>query len=215
METTVILDAGSRIEPQAGERFVEKIQYYASQAPYLVLTGSLPPSLPADFYAEIVSRVKGFPGLEVCIDCSGEALRLAVDRGVQVIKVNSKEFQASFLGGEVWSLAGALDIFTCLEKKGLKLLVITDGPQGAFVFPAGGSPFRVFTKVERWVSTAGAGDTFMAGLLLSFRRGLSVEEATCYASAAAAAKLMQVVCGSLRQEDLEGFLPLTRLERLF
>jgi sugar/nucleoside kinase (ribokinase family) len=55
----------------------------------------------------------------------------------------------------------------------------------------------------------------MAGLLLGFRRGLSIENATCYASAAAAAKLMQVVCGSLRPEDLENFLPVTSLERLF
>jgi 1-phosphofructokinase family hexose kinase len=215
METTVILDAGSRIEVEAGERFVQKIQDYASQAPYLVLTGSLPPSLPAGFYAEIVSRVKAFPGLDVCMDCSGEALRLAVDQGVQVIKVNSKEFQASFLGGEGWSLNGALDTFACLEKKGLKLLVITDGPQGAYIFPSGGSPFCVFTKVEKWVSTAGAGDTFMAGLLLGFRRGLSVEDATCYASAAAAAKLMQIVCGNLRPEDLDRFLPETNLKRLF
>jgi fructose-1-phosphate kinase PfkB-like protein len=56
MQTTVILDAGSGVEPEAGERFVQKIQDYASQAPYLVLTGSLPPSLPAGYYAEIVSR---------------------------------------------------------------------------------------------------------------------------------------------------------------
>ena len=212
MQTTVVLDSGSCVEPGAGQRLVEKIQDYAAQAPYLVLTGSLPPELPSRYYAEIVSQAKDFPGLKVCLDCSGEPLRLAVEQGAQVVKVNAKEFHSSFLGGERWNPATALEIFACLEKKGLELLVITDGPQGAYVFSSGGSPFRILTRVEQWVSTAGAGDTFMAGLLLGLGRGSSLEEAACYASAAAAAQLQQVVCGSLCREDLERFLPVTSVE---
>ena len=114
-----------------------------------------------------------------------------------------------------WNPNRALEIFACLEKKGLKLLVITDGPQGAYVFSDEASPFRVFTKVERWVSTAGAGDTFMAGLLMGLKRRLTLEAASCYASAAAAAQLQQVVCGSLQMEDLERFLPVTGIEKVF
>jgi 1-phosphofructokinase family hexose kinase len=215
MQTTVVLDSGSSVEPEVGERLIQKIQMYADQAPFLVLTGSLPPELPASYYAEIVSRVKFTPGLNICLDCAGKALRQAVEEGVQVIKVNAKEFQSSFLEGKDWNPAEAFDIFTCLEAKGLKLLVITDGPQGAYVFSSGTAPYRVITKVERWISTAGAGDTFMAGLLLSLKRGLSLEAATCYASAAAAAQLQQVVCGSPRLADLEHFLPATSVEKFF
>jgi fructose-1-phosphate kinase PfkB-like protein len=214
MQTTVILDSGSPLEPGAGERLKQKILDYAGQSPYLVLTGSLPPALPSNYYAGIVSSVKHFKGLDVCLDCSGEPLRLAVDQGAQVVKVNVKEFQTCFLCGENWKPARALEIFASLEEKGLKLLVVTDGPQGAFVFSPGRSPFRVFTKVDRWVSTAGAGDTFMAGLLLSLGRGFSLEESSRYASAAAAAQLLQVVCGSLVSNDLERFLLVTGLEEV-
>jgi 1-phosphofructokinase family hexose kinase len=214
MQTTVILDSGSFLEPGAGERLVQKILACAAQAPYLVLTGSLPPSLPPSYYAGIVSQVKSTPALNICLDCSGEPLRQAVDQGVQVVKVNVKEFQTSFLCGENWKPARALEIFDSLEEKGLKLLVVTDGPQGAFVFSSGRSPFRVFTRVDRWVSTAGAGDTFMAGLLLSLGRGFSLEESARYASAAAAAQLLQVVCGSLVLEDVERFLLVTGLEEV-
>jgi 1-phosphofructokinase family hexose kinase len=212
MQTTVILDAGSLLEPGAGSRLEQKILGYADQAPYMVLTGSLPPSLPSSYYAGIVSQVKSFSGPDVCLDCSGEPLRLAVDQGVQVIKVNVKEFQASFLCGETWNPSSALEIFASLREKGLKLLVVTDGPRGAFVFSSGGPPFRVFTKVDRWVSTAGAGDTFMAGLLLGLGGGFTLEESARYASAAAAAQLLQVVCGSLVLDDLERFLLVTGLE---
>ena len=213
MQTTVVLDSGTSVEPEAADILIRRIQDYASQAPYLVLTGSLPPTLPSHYYADIVQRVKNQPNLEICVDCSGEALRLAVEAGVQVIKVNFMEFRDSFTAGESWNLSSAIDTFAWLEKKGLKLLVITMGRQGAYIFASGMAPFRVITQVEKWVSTAGAGDTFMAGMLLGLGRGYSLEAATCYASAAAAAQLQQVVCGRLNQEDLDYYLPATRIER--
>jgi len=215
MQNTVFLDSGSSVDSEAGDQLMNKIRAYASRAPFLVLTGSLPPSLPPRYYADIVQEVREIPGLRVCLDCSGEALRLAVENGASVIKVNAKEFQESFLEKEGdWSLQDARPVFACLRTSGVELLIITDGPQGAYIFPAGEEPFRVVTQVKKWVNTAGAGDTFLAGLLLGFNRGLSLEAATCYASAAAAAKLQQVVCGSLRLEDLNYFLPLTRMEKL-
>jgi 1-phosphofructokinase family hexose kinase len=216
MQTTVILDSGSSINLDAGDQLIRKIQAYASRAPFLVLTGSLPPSFPSKYYADIVREVRGIPGLRVCLDCSGETLRLAVENGAQVIKVNSKEFQETFSKKDVaWDLRDVHRTFTSLTRSGVELLVITDGSRGAYIFPAGEEPFRVVTQVEKWVNTAGAGDTFMAGLLLGFNRGFSIEEATSYASAAASAKLQQIVCGDLRLEDVYRFLPMTRVERLF
>ena len=214
MQTTVVLDSGTSVEPEAAEILIQRIQDYASQAPYLVLTGSLPPTLPSHYYADIVQRVKNQPNLEICVDCSGEALRLAVEAGVQVIKVNFMEFRDSFTAGESWNLSSATDTFAWLEKKGLKLLVITMGRQGAYIFTPGMAPFQVTTKVGKWVSTAGAGDTFMAGMLLGLGRGDSLVSAMCYASAAASAQLQQVICGQLSLEDLESFLPETRVEKV-
>jgi 1-phosphofructokinase family hexose kinase len=212
MQTTVVLDSGARVEQEAAEILIQRIQDYASQAHYLVLTGSLPPTLPSHYYADIIQRIKNRPNLEICVDFSGEALRLAVEAGVHVIKVNCLEFRDSFTSGESWNLSSATDTFAWLERKGLKLLVITQGRQGAYVFASGMAPFRVITRVENWVSTAGAGDTFMAGMLLGLGRGNSLETAMCYASAAAAAQLQQVMCGQLSLEDLESYLNETRVE---
>jgi fructose-1-phosphate kinase PfkB-like protein len=216
MQTTVILESGSSVSLEAGDQLIHKIQSYASRTPFLVLTGSLPPSFPTSYYADIVRKVRGSPGLRICLDCSGETLRLAVDNGAQVIKINSKEFQETFSNQDSsWDLRDVYHTFTSLTKSGVELLVITDGSHGAYIFPAGEEPFRVFTQVEKWINTAGAGDTFMAGLLLGFNRGLSMEAATSFASAAASAKLQQIVCGDLKLEDVYRFLPVTRVERLF
>ncbi len=214
MQTTVVLDSGTSIEPEAGDCLLQKIQDYAAQARYLVLTGSLPPTLPSHFYADIIQQVINQPHLEVCLDCYGEALRLAVEAGAHVIKVNLIEFQASFCSGETWNLSRAARTFSCLEKKGLKLLVITMGREGAIIFAPGKAPFRVITQVDKWVNTAGAGDTFMAVMLLGLKRGNSLEAAMRYASAAAAAQLQQIVCGQLSIQDLEFYLPGTRVETI-
>jgi sugar/nucleoside kinase (ribokinase family) len=64
------------------------------------------------------------------------------------------------------------------------------------------------------VSTVGAGDTFMAGLLLALGRGESLENAACFASAAAAASLQKVGCGFLNRDDVGRFLSETRVSRL-
>jgi len=214
MQATVILDPGSWIEPAAGDQLVQKVKSFAPQAPYLVLTGSLPPSFPSSYYAQIVREVRDTNSLKICLDCSGVTLRLAVENGAHVIKVNLKEFQETFARNGQGNLQIVRDVFPSLAQSGVELLIVTDGPNGAYIFPAGSEPFRVYTEVKKWVSTIGAGDTYLAGLLLAFNRGLALEEATCYASAAASAKLQQVVCGSLLLEDLQSYLPLTQIERL-
>jgi fructose-1-phosphate kinase PfkB-like protein len=214
MQTTVILESGSGVDSETGNRYIELIRSYAHQAPFLVLTGSLPPGFPTAYYASIIQAVKGTPGLKVCLDCEGETLRLAVEHSPQVIKVNSKEFQVSFTGGRPWDIGEACNVYSRLKENGLELLVITDGPRGAYIFSANQPPFQVVTSVSRWVNTAGAGDTFMAALLVGLQRGLALQEATRLASAAAASKLQHVICGSLCQEDLDYFLPLTRIEYL-
>jgi tagatose 6-phosphate kinase len=214
MQTTVVLDSGISVDPEAGDCLLAKIQDYASLSRYMVLTGSLPPTLPSRFYADIIQQVTGQPHLDVCLDCSGEVLQLAVEAGAQVIKVNHTEFQASFCSGVSWSLSRAARRFSCLEKKGLQLLVITLGHDGAIIFASGRAPFRVVTQVDKWVSTAGAGDTFMAAMLLGMKRGNTLEAAMSYASAAAAAQLQQVVCGQLSIQDLEYYLLGTRVDKL-
>jgi tagatose 6-phosphate kinase len=41
MQTTVILESGSGVDSETGNRYIELIRSYAHKAPFLVLTGSL------------------------------------------------------------------------------------------------------------------------------------------------------------------------------
>ncbi len=142
-------------------------------------------------------------------------VRQAAQEAPAIIKVNLREFRSAFVETQEWSWFLAHEIFLQLSEKGLEALVITNGAQGAYVFASHVEPFRVFTPVAAWISTAGAGDTFLAGLVLALGRGKSLQQAASFATAAAAASLQQVVCGSLERSDVEGCLDLTRMERVF
>ena len=209
LQTTVVLDAGEPVELENGRELIARTRQYAKQAKYLVLIGSLPHGLPTSYYADFIHAVADFPQLKICLDCSGEVLKKATEARAHVIKINAQEFYGSFLEHEAFELSQVLAVFHRLENQGLELLIITNGSKGAYIFPSQKPPFLVNTRVDTLVTTVGAGDTFLAGLLLKLLDDRDIEEAACFASAAAAANLQNIVCGSLTQEDVRDFLALT------
>jgi len=213
-QTTVVLDAGMPVTEVDGQQLIEKILEHVLEAPYLVLTGSLPPGLPSRYYRSIIESAKSCSSVKIGLDCAGEALQSAAGEGVQLIKVNVSEYLGGFNTQPSFHINSALRTFESLQSGGLEVLIITDSAQGAYVISSHHPPFLVKTRVQTWVSTAGAGDTFMAGLILALNRGEGIESAAAYASAAAAATLQQVVCGGLDPKDVEAFLPLTHIQLL-
>ena len=208
-QTTVVLESGGPTGEEARHHLADKIRAHARSAPFLTLNGSLPPDFPDDFYANVIHDLANTE-VRICLDTAGEPLRLGAEAGPAIIKINREEFESVFTSARDWpSTAG---VFDRLHQKGLELLIITDGPRGAYVFAPEIAPFRVLTPVETWISTAGAGDTYMAALLLALERGEAVEQAACFASAAAAANLQQVVCGALSLDDVHHFLERTTTE---
>jgi 1-phosphofructokinase family hexose kinase len=213
-QTTVVLEAGGPVGDHARQELMARALGHANRAPFLTLNGSLPPDFPDDFYAVIIQELRDKP-VQICLDSAGASLKQAAQAGPSIIKVNLQEFRSVFVETQEWDWLLVLEIFSQLSEKGLELLVITNGAQGAYVFARDVEPFRVFTPVDAWVSTAGAGDTFLAGLVLSLGRGKTLKQAASFAAAAAAATLQHVVCGSLELSDVESYLGLTRAEQLF
>jgi tagatose 6-phosphate kinase len=121
-----------------------------------VLSGSLPPGLAADTYAELVraARVVGVP---VLLDAEGESLRRAVAAGPDVVKPNLEELRSTT--GQDDALDGA----QWLLHRGAKAVVVSAGPAG----------LMVVTPQERWAARlpsplrgnpTGAGDACVAAL---------------------------------------------------
>jgi len=210
-QTTVILESGEPAGAEALHQFADKIRAHAGCAPFLTLNGSLPPDFPSDFYANVIRDLANH-NVRVCLDTAGEPLRLGAEAGPSIIKINRQEFESVFVRLHDWR--SAAPVFNSYHQRGLELLIITDGPRGAYGFAPGIAPFRVLTPAETWSSTAGAGDTFMAALLLALGRGDAVEQAARFASAAAVASIQQVVCGALTMDAVHTYLERTTLESI-
>lgn len=208
-QTTVVLEDGMAVGEETREAFTALVLSQATKAPFVTLNGSLPPDFPHPYYAMLVEKLKT-RGARVAVDCSGAPLKAAISASPSIVKVNAKEFSSTF-GIDPASWDGMIQVLTAFR---LEMLIVTDGARGASILSADHAPFQVSTHVDSWIDATGAGDTFMAGLLLALNRRESIEQAVQYASAAAAASTQQVGAGFLDTHDVERFLKLTQVETL-
>jgi 1-phosphofructokinase family hexose kinase len=207
--TTVLLEPGPPVTVSALDALVEKVAAWSVAVRAVALVGSLPPGAPTSYTASLVSAARGGSGALVAVDASGEALRLAAVAGPRLIKVNRDEFESAFhVSSRVRS--DVERVYRQLAQNGVETLCLTDGSMGAFII-SGNERFAVKTRVEQPVSTAGAGDAFLAGYLVAHLRGDTIQEAARLASAAAAAALQTIEAGFIDPAEVEAALERTEL----
>ena len=171
---------------------------------WAVLSGSLPPGAPADWYARLVRLLRGSaPGLRIAVDTSDEPLT-ALAAGLpevapDLIKPNGEELgqlvglpadraMALEEGAMSGDLAPVADAARILVDLGLGAVMATLGPAGAVLVTGEGAWHATAPEVPV-LSTVGAGDSSVAGYVLAdVRGGDEVERlrtAMAYGSAAA------------------------------
>ena len=119
-----------------------------------ILSGSLPPAAPKDFYAKAVARLKEL-GFAVVLDASGDALVEGVKAHPDVIKPNADECAA--LVGFVPKSPDDFAKATAELKKVCGCPIISDGGAGCWF----DGKFAAAPKVDVLDTTA-AGDTLLA-----------------------------------------------------
>jgi 6-phosphofructokinase 2 len=168
---------------------------------YLVLSGSLPPAVPEDFWAR-AARLGSNAGARVVVDSSGVPLQLAMAERPFLIKPNLRELEALVPGA-----TGHEDEITCaamgLIEQGLsEVVVVSLAAAGALLVTAEGSEMLAAPTV-RAVSKVGAGDSMVAGMVLSLSRGKPLRDAVRYGLAAGTAAVMRHGTQLCRLEDTE------------
>ena len=119
-----------------------------------ILSGSLPKCCGKAFYADCVRRLKE-KGIAVILDASGEAMRLGVEAGPDLIKPNAEECEP--LVGFVPKAPEEFNRVTAMLREKVSHVVISDGGAGAWF----DGEFVSAPKVEVADTTA-AGDTLLA-----------------------------------------------------
>lgn len=168
---------------------------------YIVASGSLPPGVPDDFYAQVARIGKGL-GAKVIIDTSGEPLRHALQEGVYLIKPNIREL-VELLGVKLTDEISQQEIAMEMVKGGKsEVIALSLGAGGVLLATAHGCE-RLRTPVVPIKSKVGAGDSMVGGIVLSLARGNKVGDAVRFGVAAGAAAVMTPGSELCRREDVE------------
>lgn len=176
----------------------------SQQTDYLVLSGSLLPGMSPSVISDIASLAKA-KNWKLIIDTSGEALKQAAETGVYLLKPNLGEL-ASLLGLEHVDEGEVAHLGRAVIKKGYcKLLVISMGDAGALLVSADGA-YRAQTPKVETVSTLGAGDSMVAGMVYALSRDMELAEVLRYGVACGTAATMTAGSELCRKEDVEKLL---------
>lgn len=168
---------------------------------YIVLTGSLPPGVPQDFYAR-AARLARERNVRVVLDTSGRALFESLKEGVYLIKPNLRELE-HLAARKASTPEEQEDICRQIIGEGkAEVVALTLGEEGALLAWAEGSLRMATPKVEVR-SAVGAGDSFLAGMTLGLARGRPHEEAFALGLAAGTATVLTAGTELCRRKDVE------------
>lgn len=160
----------------------------AEQAAIVVIAGSLPAEVPPHLVGELVSIVKS-NGAKAVVDTSGQALKSAVEATPWMVKPNDTEL-GELMGHPVNSMDEMAAEARNLNKQGVAMVAVSLGSQGA-IFVEQDSELIVRPPRVEAVSTVGAGDAMIGGLVAGMAMGLPREENIRMATALSAATVAQ------------------------
>lgn len=166
---------------------------------WLVVSGSMAPGMSTDIYSSLGSLAQR-KGMRLVVDAAGEALQAALRNGAYLVKPSLHEL--------LTLTSGSRD-GTDIEDRAQRLLagshcaavIVSLGADGALLATRNGC--RRFPAPEvSVVSTVGAGDSMVAGILVSLDSGMSLERAVAFGVICGAAATLHPGTGLCRPEDV-------------
>ena len=183
-EATEINEPGPLVSEKELEQVLAHIEANAAHWQWLVISGSMPPGVPSDFYGTLITKAKA-QGAKIALDTSGAALKQAIKAQPDLIKPNETEAE-ELLGRYVRHETEAEAAAAELLQYGVRCVLLTLGKDGAFL-GCDGEIWRAVPPEISVKSTVGCGDAALAGLLYGFRQGASLQDALRWSTAAGAA----------------------------
>lgn len=168
---------------------------------FIVASGSLPPGVPEDFYGRVASLGREIDA-RLVLDTTGTPLQQAVETGVFMIKPNMREMK-QLTGKEIEDESHLKEVAGEIISRGKsRVIVISLGAAGALMVSKQ-ERIHLRAPTVRIKSKVGAGDSMVAGIVLSLSRGNSLLNAVKFGVAAGAAAVMTPGTELCRRKDTE------------
>ena len=205
------INESGKVPEEAQLRQLEAlVDRYASWADVMVFTGSLPPGLPEEYYARLMAIAGG--RCRCVLDAEGKKLLSGLALAPALIKPNSYELEL-VCGHKLESLEEIERAGRSLLGLGAGLVAVSMGADGAMLIGQEGSWYAPRVPVEV-LSTVGAGDSMVVGLLHGLLQGLPLPKVLEMGVAAGTAAVVTEGTQLFDRAGFEAMLPRVHVERL-
>ena len=161
-EETEINGQGPHIDDEALEAFMKKTDGI-SDGDTLILSGSIPKTMPDDVYERILERLKD-RNVRIVVDATKKLLVNALKYRPFLIKPNRQEISELF-GVKVEDEETTLFYARRLQEMGAKNVLVSLGGDGAMLLDETGRVHKAAAAKGRVLNTVGSGDSMVAGFV--------------------------------------------------
>ncbi|MFQ6171745.1 1-phosphofructokinase [Oryzobacter sp. R7] len=172
--TTKLNEPGPTLAESEVDALLHETLEAARTATWVVGCGSLPPGVPSGLYAQLVTRGREL-GVKVAVDSSGSPMTTAVDARPSLVKPNHEEL-AELVGRDLPTLGDVVAAARDLVEGGIEVVAVSLGGDGAVLVTAD-ELVHARATITAPLSTVGAGDCMLAGLLHGLSSGMTPADA--------------------------------------
>lgn len=196
---THIRTKGYTVSTEDCRHLKDKLTAQLAPNDIVVLSGSLPPGMTADWYAEIIELCHDKSATSL-LDSSGNAMNNGLAAKPYLIKPNQQELE-QIVGAPLKNEAELVSAARGLIQQGITWIYVSRGEQGALVV---GRRVAVAANIvdppSRILTHIGCGDAMVAGLAVATRNGESLENTIKTSVACGAANLYSREPGKFAQK---------------
>ncbi|MBC2855517.1 1-phosphofructokinase [Cetobacterium sp. 2A] len=157
------------------KNYLDLIQHIKSQLKendIIVLSGSVPSSIPEDAYAQIIEVLP--KSVRVILDTRGSAFDSALKKGVFLVKPNKDELREYFKR-DFNTIDDLINGGKELQSLGAKNVIISLGKEGS-IFISEDKIYKGGIPKGNLISSVGAGDSMIAGFIYGLVKNFPLEE---------------------------------------
>jgi 1-phosphofructokinase len=195
---------GYQISAEDWQKFVADSLDYCKEFDIVAVCGSLPRGVTPELFADWLLQLHQ-AGVKVVLDSSNAALTAGLKANPWLVKPNHRELE-SWVGHSLPTLNDIIVAAKKLKAQGIANVIVSMGANGSLWLSDNAVVQAQPPKCENVVSTVGAGDSMVAGLIYGFVNNLSQQETLAFASAVSAFAVSQSNVGVSDRALLEPIL---------
>jgi tagatose 6-phosphate kinase len=209
---TELVEESKPVTPSDFEALQGVINKRLASCEAVVMSGSLTPDAPADFYQRVTEAANRV-GLLTVVDAQGRPLIEALKAGPGLVKPNRRELAATVERDDLRNENELLEAMRQVHRLGARRVVVTAGAD-ATLASDGEEYWRIHSPQIAAINPIGSGDAFTAALVWQLTRKQGLGEACRWGAAAGAANALSAMPGELDRGDVERLAGQVRVEQL-